>query len=62
MTKRNHFHALKVYLEPDDYNDIIVRHLSEEQRKQYANCSWVPVDVHLNTTDMSVEGVFVPAL
>lgn len=59
---RGKFHAVKVYITPDDYNDIIARHLSKEQREEYKNCSWVPVELKLNTTNMNIEGVFVPSV
>ena len=58
---RGKFHAIRVYLTPDDYNDIIVRHLGDKQREEYKGCSWVPVELKLNTLDMTIEGTFIPS-
>lgn len=50
----------KVYIPLTDLSEIIMKHLSENDKERFADCEFVPISIKLNENDMSLEGLFVP--
>lgn len=51
---------MKIYSTLDDFNNYVKKHLTQEDLDEFQDHTFVPLNIRLNETDMSVEALIVP--
>ena len=52
--------VIKLYTTLDDFDDYVKKHLAQNDLAEFEDCTFVPLNIGLNETDMSIEALIVP--